>query len=171
MRGRVLIVDDDGDIVNSLQGRLEWLGYDCQSASNGKEAIRIIRENDPDIVLLDLEMPELGGIDVMKRLAGDTTMDSSCRPAVVIMTAFGTVNRAVEAMKLGAQEFLTKPFDADHLSVVLRKLRERQALQGEVTDSLVIPQSLARYRPGRCDELTRRSSQDRPCGSTQRRCA
>lgn len=61
MRGRVLIVDDDGDIVNSLQGRLEWLGYDCQSASNGKEAIRIIRENDPDIVLLDLEMPELGG--------------------------------------------------------------------------------------------------------------
>lgn len=66
MAGKVLIVDDDGDIVNSLQSRLEWLGYDCQSASNGKEAIRMIRENDPDIVLLDLEMPELGGIDVMK---------------------------------------------------------------------------------------------------------
>lgn len=115
MAGKVLIVDDDGDIVNSLQSRFEWLGYQCQSASNGKDALRMIRENDPDIMLLDLEMPELGGIDVMKQLARDTTMDSSCRPAVVIMTAFGTVSRAVEAMKLGAQEFLTKPFDADHL--------------------------------------------------------
>jgi DNA-binding NtrC family response regulator len=133
MAGKVLIVDDDGDIVNSLQSRFEWLGYQCQSASNGKDALRMIRENDPDIMLLDLEMPELGGIDVMKQLARDTTMDSSCRPAVVIMTAFGTVSRAVEAMKLGAQEFLTKPFDADHLSVVLRKIRERQALQGELT--------------------------------------
>lgn len=65
----------------------------------------MIRENDPDIVLLDLEMPELGGIDVMKQLADDTPVDSSFRPAVVIMTAFGTVSGAVEAMKLGAQEF------------------------------------------------------------------
>ncbi len=133
MTGKVLIVDDDGDIVNSLQSRFEWLGYQCQSASNGKDAIRMIRENDPDIMLLDLEMPELSGIEVMKQLAGDTTMDLSSRPAVVVMTAFGTVSRAVEAMKLGAQEFLTKPFDADHLSVVLRKIRERQALQGELT--------------------------------------
>lgn len=133
MAGKVLIVDDDGDIVGSLQSRLEWLGYECQSASNGKEALRIIRENDLDIVLLDLEMPELGGIEVMKQLTGDTTMDSSCRPAIVIMTAFGTVSRAVEAMKLGAQDFLPKPFDADHLSVVLRKIRERQTLHGELT--------------------------------------
>jgi DNA-binding NtrC family response regulator len=127
MGGRILIVDDDRDIVGSLQSRLEWLGYQCQSTSNGKEALRIIRENAPDIILLDLEMPELGGIEVMKQLMGVPTTDSSCLPAVVVMTAFGTVNRAVEAMKLGAQEFLTKPFDADHLSVVLRKIRERQA--------------------------------------------
>lgn len=133
MGGRVLIVDDDGDIVGSLQNRLEWLGYQCQSAPNGKEALRLIRENDPDIVLLDLEMPELGGIDVMRQLAGDATMDNSCRPAVVIMTAFGTVSRAVEAMKLGARDFLTKPFDADHLSVVFRNIRERQNLHGELT--------------------------------------
>lgn len=133
MGGRVLIVDDDRDIVGSLQSRLEWLGYQCQSTSNGKEALRIIRENAPDIVLLDLEMPELGGIEVMKQLTGVPTTDSSCLPAVVVMTAFGTVNRAVEAMKLGAQEFLTKPFDAEYLSVVLRKIRERQALQGELT--------------------------------------
>lgn len=133
MGGRVLIVDDDGDILGSLQSRLEWLGYQCQSASDGKDAVRMIRENDPDIVLLDLEMPELSGIDVMKQLADHTTTDSSCHPAVVVMTAFGTVSRAVEAMKLGAQEFLTKPFDADHLAVVLRKIRERQALQGELT--------------------------------------
>ncbi|MEK6585125.1 MAG: response regulator, partial [Nitrospirota bacterium] len=133
MAGKVLIVDDDGDIVNSLQSRFEWLGYQCQSASNGKDALRMIRENDPDIMLLDLEMPELGGIDVMKQLARDTTMNLSSRPAVVIMTAFGTLSRAVEAMKLGAQEFLTKPFDADHLSVVLRNICERQALQGELT--------------------------------------
>lgn len=133
MAGRVLIVDDDGDIVNSLQSRLEWLGYQCQSASNGKEAFLRIREDDPDIVLLDLEMPELSGMDVIRKLAGETTVASSCRPAVVVMTAFGTIVRAVEAMKLGAQEFLTKPFDADHLSLVLRKVRERQALQGELT--------------------------------------
>lgn len=132
MGGRVFIVDDDGDIVGSLRSRLEWLGYQCQSASNGKEALRLISENEPDIVLLDLEMPELGGIDVMKQLVNDSPLDSSCRPAVVIMTAFGTVSRAVEAMKLGAQEFLTKPFDADHLSVVLGKIRERQSQQGEL---------------------------------------
>lgn len=133
MGGRVLIVDDDRDIVGSLQSRLEWLGYHCQFTLNGKEALRIIRENAPDIVLLDLEMPELGGIEVMKQLRGVSTTDSSCLPAIVVMTAFGTVNRAVEAMKLGADEFLTKPFDAEYLSVVLTKIRERQALAGELT--------------------------------------
>lgn len=97
----------------------------CRAASNGKEALHIIRENAPDIVLLDLEMPELGGIEVMKQLMGVPAMDSSWLPAAVVMTAFGTVNRAAEAMKLGAQEFLTKPFDAEYLSVVLRKTRER----------------------------------------------
>lgn len=154
MAGRVLIVDDDGDIVSSLQSRLEWLGYQCQSASNGKDALRIIRENDPDIVLLDLEMPELGGIEVMKQLAGDTTMAVSCRPAVVIMTAFGTVDRAVEAMKLGAQEFLTKPFDADHLAIAVDKIRERQALQGELTQ--LRSDALRRYEMvvGNSDRMT-----------------
>jgi DNA-binding NtrC family response regulator len=123
----VLIADDDPDILLGLKNRLIWLGYDVLTAQNGEEALRIIDEATPSLLLLDLEMPHVSGLDVLRKLA-----DNRSALPVIVLTAFGSIQRAVEALKLGAYDFLTKPFDPDHLGVVLRKALEREALRREV---------------------------------------
>jgi DNA-binding NtrC family response regulator len=140
MATKILIVDDDPDILSGLTKRLEWLGYNTISARDGAEALAVIQQEAPALVLLDLELPLLSGLDVLKRLNGrgtngglekDKGGDESRLP-IIIMTAFGTINRAVEAMKLGACDFITKPFDPDHLGLVIQNVLERQALRREV---------------------------------------
>jgi DNA-binding NtrC family response regulator len=144
MPARILIVDDDPDILSGLKQRLEWMGHHTITAKDGAEALALIQQKAPSLVLLDLELPILSGIDVLQRLNGRgmvtaqaaTTMvgesDESI-PPIIILTAFGTINRAVEAMKLGACDFLTKPFDPDHLGIVIERALERESLRREVT--------------------------------------
>lgn len=143
MPARILIVDDDPDILSGLKQRLEWLGYQTITAKNGAEALAVIQRESPNLVLLDLELPILSGIDVLKRLNGADNADQLADPApvdaiqgphipIIILTAFGTIHRAVEAMKLGACDFLTKPFDPDHLGMLIQKVLERHSLKREV---------------------------------------
>lgn len=143
MPARILIVDDDPDILSGLKRRLEWLGYQTITAKDGAEALAAIQRESPALVLLDLELPIVSGIDVLKRLndvwkadqqTSSAPLDGSHEPAIpiIILTAFGTINRAVEAMKLGACDFLTKPFDPDHLGMLIQKVLERQSLKREV---------------------------------------
>lgn len=144
MAARILIVDDDPDIVSGLAKRLEWLGYRTLTAKDGSEALTLIHQESPVLVLLDLELPKLSGIDVLKQLhqrefhqPGESSLERDEEGAelpvlVIIMTAFGTINRAVEAMKLGACDFITKPFDPDHLGLVINKVLERQSWKREV---------------------------------------
>ena len=143
MPARILIVDDDPDILAGLKQRLEWMGHYTITAKDGAEALTVIRQEAPSLVLLDLELPIISGIDVLERLNGrgkvtaqadaETVGDSDeTIPPIIVLTAFGTVNRAVEAMKLGACDFLTKPFDPDHLGIVIQKVLERESLKREV---------------------------------------
>ena len=143
MSARILIVDDDPDILSGLKQRLEWMGHHTITAKNGVEALAAIQQESLSLVLLDLELPILSGIDVLNRLkarsmanAQSTTVtvgpNHETLPPIIILTAFGTVSLAVEAMKLGACDFLTKPFDPEHLGIVIQKVLERASLKREV---------------------------------------
>jgi DNA-binding NtrC family response regulator len=133
MKAKVLVVDDDADIVRMLSDRLESLGYETLTAADGHRALEAVEQHTPRLMLLDLEMPRLSGLDVLKRLAhGRHSGSDGWDLPVIVMTAHGTVTRAVEAMKEGAYDFLTKPFDVDHLSIVVRKAMERDSLKRQV---------------------------------------
>jgi DNA-binding NtrC family response regulator len=121
---RVLLVDDDPDFCEALGDRLRSQGYHVTVAARGHEALRLCREEAPAIVLLDLVLPGLDGMAVL-----ETIRRESPDVPVVVITGHGTIARAVEAMKKGAYDFVTKPVDARHLEIVLGKALERQALR------------------------------------------
>ena len=121
---RILVVDDDPDILVLLQHRLEQLGYAVRTATHGPEALNKLASEQPALILLDLRLPRLSGLDVLqqiKQVAPEVT--------VIVMTAYASVEKAVEAMKAGAFDFLTKPLTPGHLELVVQKAFERQALE------------------------------------------
>ncbi|TKS61403.1 MAG: Fis family transcriptional regulator [Nitrospira sp.] len=144
MPARILIVDDDPDILSGLKQRLEWLGHQTMTAKDGAEALSAIQQDRPSLVLLDLELPILSGIEVLERLRTESHIgfreslpasdgSQAMTPPIIMLTAFGTINRAVEAMKLGACDFLTKPFNLEQLECLIRKVLDRESLAREVT--------------------------------------
>jgi len=124
LRPHILVVDDDLDILTLLRHRLEQLGYAVRTATTGQEALGMLASEQPALVLLDLRLPRLSGLDVLKQLK-----QTAPELTVIVMTAYGTVEKAVEAMKAGAADFLTKPFTPGHLELVVQKAFERQALE------------------------------------------
>ena len=141
MHAKILIVDDDRDILLGLENRITWMGHEPVTADNGKDALRLIEQGDFDLVLLDLELPVLSGLEILERVRGashserraeEETSATYTSPLIIILTAFGTVERAVQAMQLGAFDFLTKPFSADHLTVVVNKALATRALHRQV---------------------------------------
>ncbi|MGA6828405.1 sigma-54-dependent transcriptional regulator [Nitrospira sp. NS4] len=142
MRAKILLVDDDRDILLGLENRITWMGHEPLTAGDGEEALRLIEQESPDLVLLDLELPRRSGLEVLQQVrnasAGPAGSDSDppsplyTTPLVIILTAFGTIERAVQAMQLGAFDFLTKPFTADHLTVVIKKALDTLALDRHV---------------------------------------
>ena len=141
MRAKILIVDDDRDILLGLENRITWMGHEPVTADNGKDALRLIEQGDVDLVLLDLELPALSGLEVLERMRSASHSErrteeerspTYAAPLIIILTAFGTIERAVQAMQLGAFNFLTKPFSADHLTVVINKALSTVALHRHV---------------------------------------
>ena len=144
MKKKILIVDDHADIVLMLSDRLASEGYEILSASDGKKALEVIEQDVPHLVFLDLEMPRMTGMEVLHHLAklkeASSSEDSPTGQGlhegldipIVVMTAHGTISNAVEAMKAGAHDFLTKPIDFDHLSIVVKKALEREVLKRQV---------------------------------------
>jgi DNA-binding NtrC family response regulator len=124
---RVLIVDDDPASRRLLEVRLRPLKCDVATAGNGEQALTAIRKDVPDLVLLDLQMPKMGGIEVLRALHKD-----KINVPVVVITAHGSIETAVEAMKEGAYDFITKPVDANHFDIVVRKALEREGLKREL---------------------------------------
>lgn len=128
-KAKLLIVDDDADIVAMLEDRLQASGYDTVVARDGQEALAQIEQESPHLVLLDLDLPKLSGFEVLKRLSQFKRTEEM---PVVVMTAYGSIHAAVEAMKEGAYDFLTKPLENDHLLLVIRKALERDSLRRQV---------------------------------------
>jgi DNA-binding NtrC family response regulator len=123
-RAKVLIVDDDPSARKILQSRVKLMGFQPLVASSGSEGLELIRRERPSIVLLDLQMPRISGIDVLKALKRDRL-----ETTVIVVTAHATIETAVEAMKEGAYDFITKPVDPKHLEIVLGKAFERESLR------------------------------------------
>lgn len=122
----ILVVDDELSIRESLSGWLQQDGYEVESAADGPTALAKAQETHYDIMLLDVKMPRMDGITVLKKLR-----ESNADTAVVVMTAHGAIQDAVEAMKLGAHDYLLKPFDLEEMSLIIEKLVQVQTLAME----------------------------------------
>ncbi len=122
---KILVADDDPDIRRILADRLELLHYRVVTAADGAEVLEKVVQEAPDLVLLDLQMPKVSGLLALKKLREYADLP------VVIITAFGTIEKAVEAMKEGAFDFITKPFVPDHLEIVIKKGLESRSLRQE----------------------------------------
>ncbi len=137
-RPRLLVVDDDRAILTLIGTIALAEGFDVATTVSGEDAMKQLRERPSDLVLVDLRMPGITGLDVLKALR-----EANPRVKVVLMTGFGTIDTAVEAVKLGAMDFLTKPFDLPRLRQLLATVREEAeqrravlALEGDVAQRL-----------------------------------
>ncbi|MBD3168721.1 MAG: response regulator [candidate division Zixibacteria bacterium] len=122
----ILVVDDKDSMRNMLVQTLEAEGYDVDMASDGTAGVDKAKEKEFDVVLTDLKMPGMDGLEILSAIKNDNP-----ETAVILMTAYGTVENAVEAMKNGAFDFITKPFDTDQLSVLIRRAMENRRLVAE----------------------------------------
>jgi DNA-binding response OmpR family regulator len=138
----ILVVDDERNIRNNLSMVLEAAGYKVDTAGNAEDALTLVKDGRYDIAFVDIQMPKMGGLELLRYFRG-------LRPkmAVVILTAYGTVGKAVEAMKLGAVDFLEKPFDPKTIQLLCKEILQRQQLgaTGSVDDLLHLA-ALARER-------------------------
>jgi DNA-binding NtrC family response regulator len=125
-KGTILVVDDDSSLRRVMKMQLEEAGYSVSLAADGDEAYKVLPELQPALVITDLRMPS-GGLDLLRNIA-KSEMDTT----VIVITAFGTVETAVEAMKMGAYDYVTKPLDFDALVLVVHRAMERQSLREEV---------------------------------------
>ena len=125
--GRVLIADDHDALRRGLVRGLTEAGHDVEEASNGNAAIERLHDNYFDVVLSDLKMGGSDGMDVLR-----TTRALHPTTAVILMTAFGTVNTAVEAMKIGAFDYVQKPFEIEEMEVKIEKALEVKRLKNEI---------------------------------------
>jgi len=122
-KARIVVIDDEVNAATALETLLREDGYEVEKANDAKGGLRLLEHFDPDLVLTDLRMPGMDGIELLakiKELRPDTM--------VILMTAYGTVKTAVRAMKLGAEDYLGKPIDVEELEVVLQKALERKSL-------------------------------------------
>ena len=119
----ILIVDDDKEFADSLAEHLIGLGYRTNTAYDGQAALTLFRKSTFHVVLTDLQMP---GIDGMDLLSGIKKIDARC--VVVVITGFGTVESAVKAIREGAYDFITKPIKLDQVEIVVSRALEKRAL-------------------------------------------
>ena len=139
MPDRILIGDDEAFNLDLLEQELADRGYAVERARDGAEAVRKVESARPDLVLLYYMMPGMHGLDVLKAIR-----DAESDVPVVMMTAHGSIEVAVQAMKLGAYDFILKPFDPDHVALAIRKaLEHSRLLRGA---ALVAEERDERYR-------------------------
>jgi DNA-binding NtrC family response regulator len=122
--GSILLVDDEEKILKTLGRALRDDAHEVVTAANRRDAQRLLAERSFDLMIIDFLMPDGTGLDVIRELASSTPEPE--RPAVVMMTAHGSIESAVEAMKLGARDYLQKPFEVDELLVLARRALEDQ---------------------------------------------
>ena len=122
--GSILLVDDEEKILKTIGRALRDDGHEVMTASNANDAMRLLADRAFDLLVIDFLMPDRTGMDVLRELSASTP--EAERPSVVMMTAHGSIENAVEAMKLGARDYLQKPFEVDELLVLTRRALEDQ---------------------------------------------
>ncbi len=123
---RILVVDDDSSLRRVMKMQLEEVGYQVSLAHDGDEAWTVLKQVEPQLVITDLRMPTTG-LELLRRISKE-----GLQTTVIVITAFGTIESAVEAMKMGAYDYVTKPIDFDALVLVVHRAMERQNLIEEV---------------------------------------
>lgn len=113
---KILIIDDEPELLKSLTITFEASGYEVQTAPDGLNGIERLREDRPDLVILDIMMPGLSGLDTLKEIK---TINASI--PVIMLTAYGTPKSAIESLKLGAYDHLSKPFNPETLLEMIKK--------------------------------------------------
>ncbi len=126
MADRILVVDDEESLRDVLKRLLSAEGYHVSHAENGKKALALLARERFDYLLCDIRMPVMGGIELLREITSREIPGT-----VIMMSAFGSVETAVEAMKLGAYDYISKPFMSDEILLTLRKARERESLRRE----------------------------------------
>ncbi len=129
MKFKVLIIDDEKSIRDIFSLLLAEKGYGTESAATGEQGLALARRSAPDVVLLDMNLPDIPGLDVLAGLRRDAP---ACR--IIIITAFGTIRNAVEATKLGAYAYLEKPVDNEELQLLIGRALEIRRLETEVQE-------------------------------------
>ncbi len=127
MKKKILIVDDENIILHSLRLELEEAGYDIAIASSGEQGLSFLRENYFNLVITDLMMEGIGGLGLLQEVK---EIDPDI--AVIILTGFGEVASAIEALRLGAADYLLKPCDSNELQIRIEKCLEEQELAGTI---------------------------------------
>jgi two-component system nitrogen regulation response regulator NtrX len=125
-KSRILVIDDESAIRDSLKMTLEYEGYECVLAATGQEGLALAEREAPDLVLLDVKMPGMDGLDVLERLR---TLNEAL--PVIVVSGHGTISTAVEATKKGAFDFIEKPFASDRVLVSLRNALDQRRLRDE----------------------------------------
>jgi two-component system, NtrC family, response regulator len=125
-KGRLVVIDDEVNAAAALETLLRDDGYEVARANDARSGLQLVEKNDPDLVLTDLRMPGMDGLELLAKIR-----ETRPETMVLLMTAFGTVKTAVKAMKLGAEDYLSKPIDVEELEVVLEKTLEKKRLLEE----------------------------------------
>ena len=127
---RILVIDDEQMIRWSIEETLRAAGHEVAIAETAAEGMALFRQMLPEVVFLDVRLPDEDGLSVLKQMKDENGADT----AVIVMTAFGEIRTAVEAMRLGAFDYLKKPFDFEELEVIVRRALETTHLQREVDE-------------------------------------
>ena len=122
----ILVIEDKDSMQKMLTATLESEGYEVDAVGDGPDALDKARDKRYDLVLTDLKLPNMDGLEVLSQVK-----EIDPETSVILMTAYGTIESAVKAMRLGAYDFLTKPFDTDHLSVLIKRALENRRLMAE----------------------------------------
>jgi len=126
MADRILVVDDEESMRDVLRRLLSAEGYSVSLAENGMKALALLEQERFDFLLCDIRMPGMGGLELLREITSRKIPGTA-----IMMSAFGTVETAVEAMKLGAYDYISKPFMSDEILLTLRKAKERESLRKE----------------------------------------
>src|SRR5213082_2605509 len=143
---RILVIDDEAPIRDSLKMTLEYEGYEFLAAATGQEGLALVEREAPDLVLLDVKMPGMDGIEVLERLRN---MNESL--PIVVVSGHGTISTAVEATKKGAFDFIEKPFASERVLVSLRNALDSRQLREDKRchhKDVETRHQLICYRPG-----------------------
>ncbi len=134
---KILVVDDEPSLRDVLNIMLKKAGYATSTAADGEEALAQVNKEIYDLVITDLKMPGMGGMEVLKAVKS-----ASPETVVLVVTAFGSAESAVEAMKLGAYDYLTKPFQIDEVQLIIRNALEKRRLS---TENMLLKREMASH--------------------------